>query len=98
MHPHEQHRLEMAAIDAIHGVLCQEARKRKGRDFAEWSKAEAKAVWQAARDFAQQNGLRVPLLDEVVQVEKSAMGHCDYGQKWSLYVAEKMFSQPVQTS
>ena len=98
MHAHEQHRLKMAAIDAIHGVLCQEAQKRKGRDFADWSQAEVKAVWQAARDFAQQNGLRVPLLDEVVQVEKSAVGHCDYGQKWSLYVAEKMFLQPVQTS
>lgn len=98
MHAHEQHRLKMAAIDAIHVALCQEAQKRKGRDFAEWSQAEAKAVWQAARDFAQQNGLRVPLLDEVVQVEKGAMGHCDYGQKWSLYVAEKMFSQPVKTS
>ena len=98
MHVHEQHRLKMAAIDAIHGALCQEAQKRKGRDFAEWSKAEANAVWQAARDFAQQYGLRVPLLDEVVRVEKSAMGHCDYGQKWSLYVAEKMFSLSVETS
>lgn len=46
--------------DGIHGVLCQEAQKRKGRKFAEWSKAEAEAVWKAARDFAQQNGLRVP--------------------------------------
>ena len=98
MQAYEKHRLKLAAIDAIHGSLCQEAQKRKGRDFAEWSKAEANSVWQAARDFAQQNGLRIPLLDEVVQVEKSAMGHCDYGQKWSLYVAEKMFSQPVQTS
>ena len=32
MQVHEQHRLKMAAIDAIHGVLRQEARKRKGRD------------------------------------------------------------------
>ena len=98
MQAHEQHRLKMSATDAIHGALCLEAQKRNGRDFAEWSKAEAKAVWQAARDFAQQHGLRVPLLDEVVQVERSAMDHCDYGQKWSLYVAEKMFSQPIQTS
>ena len=27
----------MAAIDAIHGALSLEAKKRKGRDFAEWS-------------------------------------------------------------
>lgn len=97
MRTHEKHRLKLAATDAIHEALCHEAQKRKGRDFEEWSKAEANSVWRAARDFAQENGLRVPLLDEVVQVERSAMGHCDYGQKWSLYVAEKMFPQPVQT-
>ena len=97
MRAHEQQRLKMAAMDAIHGALCEEAKKRKGRDFVAWSNAEANVVWQAASDFAQRNGLRVPLLDEVVQVEKSAMGHCDYGQKWSLYVAEKMFLQLIQT-
>lgn len=95
MRIYEQHRLKLIATDSIKGALCQEAQKRKGRDFVEWSEAEAKAVWQAARDFAQQHGLRAPLLAEVVQVEKSAMGHSDYGSKWALYVAEKMFSQPA---
>lgn len=93
MRLYEQHRLKLAATDAIQSALCQEAKRRKGRAFEEWSTAEADAVWQAAHDFAQQNLLRVPPLDEVVQVEKLARGHCDYSAKWALYVAEKMFDQ-----
>lgn len=98
MHHYKTHQLKMAAMEAVHAALCQEAEKRERRDFTEWSKAEALAVWQASCAFAQQNGLRVPLLDEVVQVERAARGHCDYGQKWSLYVAEKMFLSPVQSN
>lgn len=88
---HSQHKLKLAAIDAIRLSLSVESAKRKGRDFSDWGPAEAHAVWKTARDFAQQHGLRIPLLAEVVQVEKSACGHSDYGAKWALYVAEKMF-------
>ena len=47
MQAYEKHRLKLAAFDSIHGALCQEAQKRKGRDFKEWSKAAANSVWMS---------------------------------------------------
>lgn len=85
------YRLKMAGIDAIKAALVAEARRRHGRSFKEWSEAEAKAVWSAARDFAQQNGLRVPELAEVISVENQASGHSDYANKWALYTVELTF-------
>lgn len=82
------HRLKKAGIDAIKAALVAEAGRRRGRSFKEWSEAEAKAVWSAARDFAQQHDLRVPQLAEVVAVEREASGHSDYAYKWALYTAE----------
>lgn len=78
------------AMDAILSAHMQEAAKRSGRTFEEWRKAELQAVWTAARDYAQQHGLRVPLMTDVQQAEVLAVGHSDYGAKWALYVAEKL--------
>lgn len=86
------YRQKMAGIDAVKSALIAEAAFRKGRSFTEWSKAEAKAVWCATRDFAQQHGLRVPELAEVVSVEGQACGHSDYGSKWALYAVELTFA------
>lgn len=86
------YRLKMAGIDAVKSALIAEAALRAGRSFQEWTEAEAQAVWSAARDFAQQNGLRVPELAEVVHVERQASGHSDYASKWALYTVELTFA------
>ncbi|MDL5034422.1 hypothetical protein QRD43_21140 [Pelomonas sp. APW6] len=87
----QHYQLQMAGIKSLKAVLVEEASHRRGRTFEEWSKAEASAVWLAARDFAQQHDLRVPLLAEVVQVERLACGHCDYSSKWAQYVTDLMW-------
>lgn len=77
-----------AGIKAITAALNREAGKRRGRSFEQWSAAEAQAVWAATRDFAQQHGLRVPTLAEIVRVERQACGHIDYASKWALCAIE----------
>lgn len=56
----------------------QNAAMRKPRDFD----LEERAVWECARDYAQQNGLRVPMLSEVRDATICAQGHVDFGAKW----------------
>lgn len=90
-----QYRLKTTAIDAVKRALVAEAALRNERSFKEWSVAEAMAVWSATRDFAQQHGLRVPKLAEVVRVERQAIGHCDYAAKWALYAIELTFAADV---
>lgn len=96
MNPLVHHQLKMGCIETLKAALNAEASQRRGRTFDEWSSAEAQALWTAARDFAQQHGLRVPLLADVVRVERQACGHSDYGSKWALYVTELiMVCEPV---
>lgn len=78
------------ATEVIQQAFNAAAKNRTGRSFEAWSKDEIQAVWSAARDFAQQHGLRTPLITEVEQGERLAMGHSDYGVKWALFVAQKM--------
>ena len=87
---HRRHRLKIDAVEVIERAFRREAQLRKGRSVDEWHRAEVQAVWTAARDFGQQNGLREPLIEEVVAVERLAFGHSDYGAKWALYIAEKI--------
>lgn len=85
-----------AGIKAITAALIYEARKRLGRSFEQWRATEAQAVWAATRDFAQQHGLCVPTLAEVVRVERQACGHVDYASKWALYAIElTLVEEPV---
>jgi hypothetical protein len=74
----------------IYDAFQAEAEKRATRQGDEWIAAERLAVWHAARDYAQQHGLRIPTIDEVACAENNAMGHCDYGAKWAYRVAEYM--------
>lgn len=74
----------------IYDVIRSEASKRSGRTVEQWLEAELKAVWSAARDYAQQNGLRVPTLDEIEAAERSACGHTDYGAQWAYAVARRL--------
>lgn len=91
----QTYRLKSAAMEAISTALRQESKKRKGRTPTQWREAELHAVYATAQYFAQQNDLRVPLLEEVLKVEKQALGHSDYSSKWSLYVAEIMIDFPT---
>lgn len=92
-------RIKEAGISAVKDALIREAQKRKGRSLEQWHAAEASAVWEATRDFAQQHGLRVPTLAEVERVERLARGHSDYCPKWALYVVELTFAvEPVASA
>ena len=80
---------------SIYEAFQREASKRKGRSIEEWTSAEREAVLREATSKAQQMGLRVPTMDEVVQAERCAMGHVDYGAKWAYRVTEQMKSSNV---
>ncbi len=70
----------------IYDAFQDEAKKRKDRD--DWIEQERLRVFREARDFAQENGLSFPTLEQVKECESYAMGHVDYGAKWAYGVAE----------
>lgn len=72
----------------FYDVLQKEAAKRPGLLPGEWQANERRAVWYAARDYAQQHGLRVLTLHEITQAETLAAGHIDYAAKWAYAVCE----------
>ncbi|MGE0769866.1 MAG: hypothetical protein AB7L90_25790 [Hyphomicrobiaceae bacterium] len=78
---------------SIYDAFQAEATHRIQRPWPDCHEAEVAAVWRAARDYAQQHGLRVPTLAEVRRVERSASGHIDYGSKWAHYVSELLYSK-----
>lgn len=84
------HRLKLEAMEVIESAFREEAQLRKGRSVEEWRRAELEAVWAAGLGFAQARGFPIVPIDEVAAVERMAAGHCDYGSKWALYVAEKI--------
>ena len=75
---------------SIYRAFQAEAKKRNGRTADEFITAEREAVINEAASQAQKLGLRAPTLDEVIRAENSACGHCDYGAKWAMRVAEVM--------
>ncbi len=74
----------------LYDAFQTEARKRSGRSIGEWIEAERAAVWVAARDYAQQHGLRTPTWMDVVEAEPFVYESADYGAKWAIRLAEKM--------
>jgi hypothetical protein len=79
------------AIDVLSSALIAEAEHRRSKPLKQWIADERLAMWSSACDFARQQGLRVPRLDEVELAERLACGHVDYARKWSLGIAEAMF-------
>ncbi len=75
----------------------QEASKDRRCSIEAWIKRERLAVWKAARDYAQQHGLRVPTLKQVEDAERQAYGHVDYGAKWAYAIAYLMQHRPEVT-
>ena len=74
----------------LYRAFQQEAKKRKGRDVAEWVQAERDAVRAAACAYAKQHDLHEPTIEEVAAAERYAMGSADYGAKWAYQVASLM--------
>lgn len=75
---------------SIYEAFQMEAMNRKGRSVDEWQTSEREAVLREATVQAQRLGLRAPSMDVIVQAERSAMGHIDYGAKWAYQVTEYM--------
>jgi hypothetical protein len=71
---------------SIYDALSLQMKKRDGGKM--FIQGERFTVWSAARDYAQQHGLRVPTLAEVEKKEALALGHCDYAAKWAYGVAD----------
>jgi hypothetical protein len=72
----------------IYDAFHKEASKRGKKLCDEWIVAEREAVWEAARNYAQQHALTVPTMDQIKKAENQAVGHTDYALKWALGVAE----------
>jgi len=49
----------------IYDAFQAEAEKRGSKNTDDWIIAERLVVWQTAKDYAQQKGLRVPTLEEL---------------------------------
>jgi hypothetical protein len=81
----------------LYDTFQNEAKKRPEKPVEEWILSERKAVWSAARDYAQQHGLRVLSLEEIEAAERYAMGHIDYGAKWAYRIVECWQKNPVKT-
>ncbi len=77
----------------IYDAFQLEASERSGRTVADWQDAEKQAVWRAARDYAQQHGLRIPTIADVEHADLLAAGHTDYGAKLAYGVAQCMSEQ-----
>lgn len=74
----------------IYDALVDEAEHRDDRTSDEWQEAELYAVWDTARDYAQQHDLRIPTMADVKMVERQASGHTDYAAKVAYGVAATM--------
>lgn len=80
-------------VRSFYDALVQESKHRKKRTSEEWILAERLAVWRAARDYSQQQGLQVLLLADIERAESSACGHIDYASKLAYYVRNLLIDQ-----
>lgn len=90
MSTHDVFRPHRQPAQAIYDAFQMEAEKRRGRSVEEWLKAERQAVLAAASQAAEQMGLAVPTMEQVILAEHCAMGHVNYGAKWAYGIAESM--------
>lgn len=74
----------------IYDAFQKVAFDRSDVSCEEWIARERKAVWEAARDYAQMHSLLVPTIEQVEAAERNATGHVDYGAKWAWGVAAAM--------
>jgi hypothetical protein len=73
---------------SIYDAFQKEAQHRD--TCSDWIKNERRAVYKAVVDCAQKYGLKVPTMEDVVKGENLALGHTDYGAKWTYYLVNIM--------
>lgn len=78
---------------SIYEAFQAEAAKRSRRRPDSWLALESRAVWRAARDYADSQGWPTPLLADVAAAQRSAQGHVDYAAKWAHGLAHLMERQ-----
>jgi hypothetical protein len=81
---------------SIYDAFQSEARHRKGREFAEWNRAEILAVYIEANRCAYIYNLRAPTMDDVIMAERCASGHVDYGAKWAYGILNVMTNRTAR--
>lgn len=74
----------------LYRAFQSEASKRPTRDVSVSLAEERRAVWSAARAYAQAHGLRIPTMQDVEITEWMAVGHTDYGAQWAYGLARRM--------
>lgn len=77
---------------SIYDAFQQEASKRKGRTFQEWSSAEMDAVYLAALKASADPKFKLnpPTMAQVKSAEIYARGSADYGLKWTCELLRQM--------
>jgi hypothetical protein len=78
------------AARVIYDAFQEEASKRKECKTIEWIENERRAVFQTAKEYAEQHGLIIPTMEQVMHAETYAEGHVDYGSKWAYGIARVM--------
>jgi len=68
---------------AIYDAFKTESEKRNHADGLKWIENERQVVFEAAKKYADEHGLIVPTIDQVMIAEQSAEGSTDYGAKWA---------------
>jgi hypothetical protein len=61
-----------------------EAKNRTGN----WEHKERLRMFREARDYAHENGLKVPTMDQIRQCESMAIGHTDYAARWAYGISD----------
>lgn len=86
-----------AATDCLHATLIAAANEREKRpEFidgpdgpeCEWAAYERARMHETVNELRADRGLPAVPLEEIVRVERLAVGHSDYGRKFAFYCAE----------
>ena len=69
----------------LYDRLVKEQERRPNNP--DWQQAELDALWQEARDYAQENGFPVLSVEAIRRAEHQGLGHVDYTSQWVNAVA-----------
>lgn len=74
----------------IYQAFQKQAKMRDQLSVEHWIDAERQAVFQAAVEVAGMYNMHAPTLQDVEKAESQAMGHVDYGKKWTIGIIDRM--------
>lgn len=66
--------------------VLETAQAERGRDLS-WIVYERRMMWQAVNRLRRDRGKSALTLEDIERVEKSAVGHADYTNKFAFYCA-----------